>query len=293
MNFKMNLSPRDEKIFHGETMNVVTFGRGSYSSPFSVTVQFGNMNILSGRFCSLAGGINFSMGGNHPVKSVTTSPIDVAHIVKGVFGEVRPNLRPVPNMRVNRRQIIFGHDVWIGDGATIMGGVKIGNGAVIGAKSVVAKDIPPYAIAVGNPARVIKYRFDEETIKKFLAVKWWNWSLEKIADNFPLMNDVENFLETHYSPALEEFPEDDFSRQINNFGGVLSNVSFYPRLSSQRSAVVESRSRFLSVKSRKLVARHLARQGRVGRRYKIFDGSRRFKSKHHHVQARGKFFAVR
>ena len=62
----------------------------------------------------------------------------------------------------------------------ILGGVKIGNGAVIGTGAVVAKNIPPYAIAVGNPARVIKYRFDEETIKKLLAVKWWNWDLKKL-----------------------------------------------------------------------------------------------------------------
>ncbi len=112
------------------------------------------------------------------------------------------------------RQVIFGHDVWIGRGVTIRGGVKIGNGAVIGAKAVVAKNIPPYAIAVGNPARVVKYRFDVETIKKFLAVKWWNWSLEKIADNRLLMGDVEKFLEAHYSPDLEEYPDDEISRTL-------------------------------------------------------------------------------
>ncbi|MBR0288774.1 MAG: hypothetical protein IJQ82_07325, partial [Selenomonadaceae bacterium] len=87
------------------------------------------------------------------------------------------------------------------------------------ANSVVAKDIPPYAIAVGNPARIVKYRFDEATIKKLLAVKWWNWDLQKIADNLPLIQDVEKFLETHYSPELENFPEDDFSRRLNNLGG--------------------------------------------------------------------------
>lgn len=227
MAFKMNCSPNDEKLFHGE-INFATFGRGTYSAACNISLQFGNMNILGGRFCSLADGIYFSMGGNHPVKSVTTLPIDVPGIVKSIFGAVRPNLQAVPDVRINRRQIIFGHDVWIARGVTIMGGVKIGNGAVIGAKAVVAKDIPPYAIAVGNPARVIKYRFDAETIKKFLAVKWWNWSLEKIADNFPLMNDVEKFLAAHYSPELAEIPEDDFSRQLNAVGGGLRTYHFVP-----------------------------------------------------------------
>ncbi|MBD3879711.1 MAG: CatB-related O-acetyltransferase [Quinella sp. 1Q5] len=114
----------------------------------------------------------------------------------------------------------------MGQSVTIMGGVKIGNGAVIGANAVVAKDIPPYAIAVGNPARIIKYRFDDETIRKLLAVKWWNWSLKKFEENNHLVKDVEKFLEAHYLPELEEFPEDDFSRQLKTLtGGGYSNLS--------------------------------------------------------------------
>ena len=214
----MKRSPNDEKLIHNYKNrgdeNIVTLGRGSYTSTFDLPLGFGKMHVLGGRFCSLAAGIYFSMGGNHSMKSVTTSPIDVNRVVRDIFGKVRPELKPIRNVRIQHRQIIFGHDVWIGRGVTIMGGVKIGNGAVIGANAVVAKNIPPYAIAVGNPARVIKYRFDAETIKKFLAVKWWNWSLEKIADNFPLMNDVEKFLEAHYSPALENFPDDEFSRSL-------------------------------------------------------------------------------
>lgn len=289
MPFKMRRSPNDEKLFHKDA-NIFTLGRGSYTGIIDISVEFGTMHILGGRFCSLASGIYFSMGNNHSMKNVTTSPLDVRSVVRGIFGAVRPNLRPLPNTRINRRQIIFGHDVWIGRDVTIMGGVKIGNGAVIGAKAVVAKDIPPYAIAVGNPARVVKYRFDAETIKKFLAVKWWNWSLEKIADNFPLMNDVEKFLAAHYSPELAEIPEDDFSRRLNAVGGV-ANVSLRPRLSSQKSAVDARRAGILSIERRKFSARHLARQGHVGRRRKSFDGSRRRESEHHHVQA--KFLSAR
>lgn len=237
MAFRMNRSPSDEKLFHNDTENIVTLGRGSYTSSFNLPLVFGRMHVLGGRFCSLAGNIYFSMGGNHAMNSVTTSPLDVGGVVKDIFGKVRPELKAIPNVRIQHRQIIFGHDVWIAQSATIMGGVKIGTGAVIGANAVVAKDIPPYAIAVGNPARVIKYRFDEETIRKLLAVKWWNWSLEKIADNFPLLNDVEKFLEAHYSPALEEFPSDEFTQKLNNFAGGASDLSVPSRLRGENSAV--------------------------------------------------------
>ena len=187
-------------------------------------------HILTGRFSSLADKITFMLARNHAYKIVSSYPFSVDRIVKKIFGNssVEPIDIPVPN----HYQIIVGHDVWIGRGVTIMDGVKIGNGAVIGANAVVAKDIPPYAIAVGNPARVVKYRFDAATIKKFLAVKWWNWSPEKIADNLPLMTDVEKFLAAHYSPALDAFPEDDITRQLKNImtqrGGGLSSYRRLP-----------------------------------------------------------------
>lgn len=200
---------------HTGKENVLTLGAGSYIGNAELSVFVENQSsphILAGRFCSFADKIYFAIGGNHNYKNVSTFPFDVNWLVQKIF--VAAN--PLPYNRPNRYQIVIGHDVWIGHGVTIMGGVKIGTGALIGANAVVAKDIPPYAIAVGNPARVIKYRFDEETIRKLLAVKWWNWSLEKIADNFPLLNDVEKFLEVHYSPELETFPEDEFSRRLED-----------------------------------------------------------------------------
>lgn len=230
--FNIKRSPNDEKIFQtvaGKEENVVTSGRGSYGGGNLTFFHEVKANVLVGRFCSLAGGITFLVGGNHPLKNVvSTSPLDIGAVVKEIFDKVRPNLSPLPNVRHNPRQIIIGHDVWIGQHVTIMGGVKIGNGAVIGTNAVVAKDIPSYAIAVGNPARIIKYRFDEETIKKLLAVKWWNWDLEKIADNFPFMNDVEKFLEANYSTVLEECPEDTFSRQLERYTGGGDFYHFIP-----------------------------------------------------------------
>jgi hypothetical protein len=90
----------------------------------------------------------------------------------------------------------IGSDVWIGSGTTILSGVTIGNGAVIGTKAVVAKDIPPYAIVVGNPGKVVKYRFDEGTIAALERIAWWDWPLEKLDEVWPLLlsENVDEFI---------------------------------------------------------------------------------------------------
>lgn len=218
----MKSAPNDRPFFfnlesHGNA-NVVMVGTGSYVGDMEIGYFLDNLNtphILIGRFCSLSKKIYFLIGGNHSYKNVSSFPFDVPDVLQKIFVDNKAAVKPLPySKRPNHFQVIVGHDVWIGYGVTVMGGVKIGNGAVIGANAVVAKDVPPYAIAVGNPARVVKYRFDAETVKKFLAVKWWNWSREKIVDNLPLMDDVEKFLAAHYTPALAEIPEDDIGRQI-------------------------------------------------------------------------------
>lgn len=187
--------------------NILTFGAESYINELDLWLGGKNIphNTLIGRYCSLSHALTFQVARNHHYNFVTTRPLKLMGVEE----------KNIPYFK-NPRQIIIGHDVWIGHGVIVLGGVKIGNGAVIGAGAVVAKDIPPYAIAVGNPARVIKYRFDAETIKKFLAVKWWNWDLEKIRDNAQLMTDVEKFLETHYSPELEKIHEDILGQHVKN-----------------------------------------------------------------------------
>ena len=206
------------------TQHCLTVGTGTYFGETTLTIfpHTGRIpNVLFGRFSSLAEKMTFLTAANHDYKSVSTAPFDFDKFVRNVFGDVET----IPNTCPNHYQVVVGHDVWIGYDATILGGVHIANGAVVGTKAVVTRDVPPYAIVAGNPARVVKYRFDAATIKKFLAVKWWNWSLEKIKANLPLMSDVEKFLSRHWSPELEQIPEDEIGRHVDEL--VASGMKVY------------------------------------------------------------------
>lgn len=129
-----------------------------------------------GKFCSIAGDCAIGMG-THTLKYKSTSPIFTSrHNSTGS--------RWVDTNSYNEyKEIYIGNDVWIGQRAMVMGGVKIGDGAVIGAGSVVTKDVPPYAIVGGVPAKIIRYRFKPETIEKLLIEQWWNKSDEFIKNN--------------------------------------------------------------------------------------------------------------
>ena len=128
--------------------------------------------LIIGKFCSIAAEVRFIMnGGNHPTTWLTTYPFPI-------FGEgweaAMPSTWPV------RGDTVVGNDVWIGYGATIMPGVEIGDGAIVATATVVTKDVPPYAIVGGNPATILRYRFDDETIARLLAIRWWDWDAETI-----------------------------------------------------------------------------------------------------------------
>lgn len=99
----------------------------------------------------------------------------------------------------SEEKIEIGSDVWIGRNAVLLGNIKIGDGAIIGAFSVVAKDVPPFAVVVGNPAVIKRYRFTDEEIKRLLEIKWWNWKDDKIKENIALLKDIKKLCQTYHN----------------------------------------------------------------------------------------------
>lgn len=131
-----------------------------------------------GKFCSIACGVKFLFNSaNHTLSSLSTYPFPL------FFEEWGLEKKDVTKAWDNKGNIIIGNDVWIGYEAVILAGVTIGDGAIIGTRAVVTKDVPPYTIVGGVPAKPIKKRFSEETISALLEIQWWNWSEERIARN--------------------------------------------------------------------------------------------------------------
>jgi virginiamycin A acetyltransferase len=158
-------------------------------------VSDGVHNLQIGRYSSLAEDILLLMDVDKDYKQVCMGAISAfqGHNFKGKINRKR------------RGQIIIQNDCWIANGVTIMGGVTIHNGAIIAAASVVTKDVPPYAIVAGNPARVIKCRFDEQQIQQLQRIAWWNWSQDKIKANAELFHrDVSEFISKHIEEADRE-----------------------------------------------------------------------------------------
>jgi virginiamycin A acetyltransferase len=130
--------------------------------------------LIIGRFVAIAQGVQFIMNGaNHALEGFSTYPFEPIG-----FGE--DNRFSLEGLRL-KGDTVIGNDVWIGRDAIIMPGVKVGDGAVVGTGAIVAKDVPPYAVAVGNPARIAKRRFDDATISRLLAIRWWDWPADRIA----------------------------------------------------------------------------------------------------------------
>jgi chloramphenicol O-acetyltransferase type B len=139
--------------------------------------------LIIGKFCSVASGVKFIMGGNqgHNHNLFTSYPLEV---LQEDFDGYK-NSSPIAHER--KGDTIVGNDVWIGVEALILPGLKIADGAVIGARSVVTKDVGPYEIWGGNPAKLIRKRFSDNTIELLLEIQWWNWDIEKIRANIDVL----------------------------------------------------------------------------------------------------------
>ena len=134
--------------------------------------------LIIGKFCSIACGAKFIFNSaNHTLSSISTYPFPI------FFEEWGLNIKDVAAAWDNKGDIIIGNDVWIGYEAVITAGVTVGDGAIIGTRAVVTKDVPPYTIVGGEPAKPIRKRFDNETLDELLKIRWWDWQEEKIARN--------------------------------------------------------------------------------------------------------------
>ncbi|RFZ82160.1 antibiotic acetyltransferase [Mucilaginibacter terrenus] len=141
--------------------------------------------LIIGKFCAIASDVKFVMNGaNHETSPISTFPFA---IFRNGWEKISEGVDIADKYPI-KGDTTIGNDVWIGYNATIMPGVKIGNGAIIASKAVVTKDVPAYAIVGGNPAQVVRKRFDDEHIARLEKIAWWNWSAEKITANLLLIN---------------------------------------------------------------------------------------------------------
>ncbi|HVU91842.1 MAG TPA: CatB-related O-acetyltransferase [Jatrophihabitans sp.] len=164
----------------------VVYGRGSYGVPTIHEFRYDPARLIVGNYCSIGG--TYLLGGQHAVEHVTTYPLRINLGLDGAGTDGNPALRG---------DIVVGSDVWTGYGSWIMSGLTIGDGAVVATGAVVTKDVPPYAIVGGTPAKVIKYRFSEEQRAALLEIKWWDWPDDEIRRAVPYLaaKDIDRFIE--------------------------------------------------------------------------------------------------
>jgi virginiamycin A acetyltransferase len=188
---KLGGATRNSQISEKASLTVPYAVVDSTIGAYSYLGEGAKISMVSiGKFCSI--GPNLLAGrGIHPLNGISTSPMFYsAQKQNGATFSATDKIE-------ERKPIVIGNDVFIGANVTILDGVTIGDGAVIGAGAVVAKDVQPYGIALGVPAQVTRYRFDEQTIEKFLKLKWWDWPEEKLKKVEARFFDIETFLKEH------------------------------------------------------------------------------------------------
>lgn len=174
---KRLLFPKEEYYFFmADNPKYKAYQIGEYTYGEPIIEDFGS-KLSIGKFCSIARGVTILLGGEHNVFWNSTYP----------FNEVFEEHKGIKGHPASKGDTEIGNDVWIGTEAIILSGVKIGDGAVIAARSVVVKDVAAYAIVGGNPAKEIKKRFDSDKIEQLQELQWWNWPIAKIKENAALL----------------------------------------------------------------------------------------------------------
>jgi len=188
--------PQRGPVFLAENARFAGYqvGGWSYGSP-TVPCWDHKTRLAVGKFCCFAGNVTILLGGEHRTNWVSTYPLNILF----------PEPSALTGHPSTKGDIVIGNDVWIGQGTTVLSGVKIRDGAVLGAGSVVTRDVPEYATAAGVPERVLRYRFDRPTIKALKRIQWWHWPLERIkqARPLPLSDNVREFVPL-YGHATDE-----------------------------------------------------------------------------------------
>lgn len=168
-------------------IGTVSIGKHTYGKPI-VFAWDKKTKLYIGKYCSIAAGVTFILGGNHRMDWISTYPF-------GEFLRDWPDASEIEGHPSTRGDIKVGNDVWIGHGSIILSGVNIGDGAVIGAASVVSRDVAAYSVVAGNPAKEIRLRFSREEIEKLLEIKWWDWPESVVSQNVEnLCNEIKKGL---------------------------------------------------------------------------------------------------
>ena len=160
---------------HGFSIGAYSYGRPKVRFPES------GRRLTIGRYCSIADKVEILLGGGHRLDWATTYPFAA---MEGLF----PDAEAPEDYHVARGDVTIGHDVWLGSGCLILPGVTIGHGAVVAARAVVTRDVPPYAVAAGNPARAVRTRFEANTVAALLEAAWWDLPHATVSRLVPLLS---------------------------------------------------------------------------------------------------------
>ena len=190
----------------------LSVGKHTYGKPRIMKFAGDRARVSIGRYCSIAQKVLVFVGGNHRIDWISTYPLRVMKHLPGRYEDGHP---------ATRGDVCIGNDVWLGYACTIMSGVRISDGAVVAAHALVVDDVPPYAIVGGNPARLIRSRFQPQQIEALLRIVWWEWDESQVIANAPLLSStlVDDFIAMHDRAGADE---NSLRRQANACGAPFS-----------------------------------------------------------------------